>query len=89
MFAGGDRNRSVLVRVPLGWSGKNMMAIDANPKRKVLYPILLQSKPLNCEALMVRRMYICFSGWFMAVAARHGLEMKDALDYAKKNVCGC
>ena len=27
----GDRNRSVLVRVPLGWNGANIMLQDANP----------------------------------------------------------
>ncbi len=29
----GDRNRSVLVRVPLGWTGKLDMALDANPQQ--------------------------------------------------------
>ena len=79
----GDRNRSVLVRVPLGWSGKNMMAIDANPKEKGTLPdssskqtVELRSPDGSADV------YLLLAG--MAVAARHGLEMKDALDYAKK-----
>lgn len=79
----GDRNRSVLVRVPLGWSGKNMMAIDANPKEKGTLPdssskqtVELRSPDGSADV------YLLLAG--MAVAARHGLEMKDGLDYAKK-----
>ncbi len=31
----GDRNRSVLIRVPLGWMGKTNMIIDANPAETI------------------------------------------------------
>lgn len=32
----GDRNRSVTVRVPLGWTGKDDMAVEANTGKRVL-----------------------------------------------------
>jgi len=80
----GDRNRSVLVRVPLGWSGSaNQMIKDANP----FEPEDIQSH--NDKQTVEFRspdgsadVYLLCAG--LAVAARHGLEMSDALDMAAK-----
>ena len=80
----GDRNRSVLVRVPLGWSsGKNNMIVDANPLEKKL-----KNNFINKQTVELRSpdgsadIYLLCAG--LAIAARHGLEMKDALEFAKK-----
>lgn len=79
----GDRNRSVLVRVPLGWTGGNQMLFDANPQEK--------QKPedfTNKQTVEFRcpdgsaDVYLLLAG--LTVAARHGLEMADALEYAKR-----
>ena len=79
----GDRNRSVLVRVPLGWlSAKNMIA-DANPQEREKF-----SESINKQTVEFRspdgsaNIYLLLAG--LAVAARYGLEMKGALELAKK-----
>jgi glutamine synthetase len=78
----GDRNRSVLVRVPLGWNAKNKMLSNANPKEKE------PEKDFNSRQTVEFRcpdgsadIYLLFAG--LTVAARHGLEMKDALQIAE------
>ena len=80
----GDRNRSVLVRVPLGWSGKNNMSHDANPKEKgdmndssQRQTVELRSPDGSADV------YLLMAG--LTIAALHGLEMKDALDFAAKS----
>lgn len=80
----GDRNRSVLVRVPLGWTGNINMVKMANP---------LEPSPKNnfTEKQTVEYrgadgsadIYLLLAG--LAVGARHGLaEMPEALKYAEK-----
>ena len=80
----GDRNRSVLVRVPLGWTGKNNMCAEANPNEPI-------SKILNTgqkQTVEIRSsdsssdIYLLIAS--LAVACRHGFEMKDALEFTKK-----
>lgn len=79
----GDRNRSVLVRVPLGWVGAADMVKMVNPLEKES-PTQLSEK----QTVEVRSpdgsadVYLFLAG--MAVAARHGFEMENALEYAKK-----
>lgn len=79
----GDRNRSVLVRVPLGWStGAGRMACDANPLEK---PVevdtnLKQTVEFRCPDGSAD-IYLLLAG--LAVAARHGFEMENALQYAR------
>lgn len=82
----GDRNRSVLVRVPLGWNvKKDMSAIlngdnnsttnsNANSDEKQTIEI----RNADCTA----DIYQLLAG--IAVAIRHGFERSDALDIAKK-----
>ena len=79
----GDRNRSVLVRVPLGWTGKINMAKDANPMEPAFKDILPDKQTVEFRASDGSAdIYTLFAS--LAIAARHGLEMKDALKYAKE-----
>jgi len=79
----GDRNRSVLVRVPLGWTGKLDMALDANPQQ-----VTFDDRKLQRQTVELRSpdgsadVYTLMAS--MAVAARHGLEMENALEFAEK-----
>jgi glutamine synthetase len=79
----GDRNRSVLVRVPLGWGSKHDMITDANPKEKDTAKGFgsRQTVEFRCPDGSAD-VYLLFAG--LTVAARHGLNMKEALDFAEK-----
>jgi len=79
----GDRNRSVLVRVPLGWGSKHSMITDANPRETETeqgfgsrQTVELRSPDGSAD------IYLLFAG--LTVAARHGLQMKDALKVAEE-----
>lgn len=77
----GDRNRSVLVRVPLGWTGKHNMINDANPyepQHDVDFSDV-QTVEFRCPDGSAD-IYLTLAG--LAVAARHGFEMENALKYA-------
>ena len=79
----GDRNRSVLVRVPLGWLDVRNMDKNANPAEKsdsnnFSYHQTVEFRGSDGSA----DIYLLLAG--MAVAARHGLQMKNSLDIAKK-----
>ena len=79
----GDRNRSVLVRVPLGWLNADRMARDANPQDKGETSGLVDSQTVEFRCPDGSAdIYLLLAG--LAVAARHGLEMKDALELASK-----
>ncbi len=83
----GDRNRSVLVRVPLGWSADVNMAALANPQDTSLTS---QPSPLTSEKQTVEMrspdgsadLYQLLAG--LCVACRHGFEMENALAVAEK-----
>ena len=83
----GDRNRSVLVRVPLGWSADVNMAALANPQDASL---ATGPSPLTSEKQTVEMrspdgsadLYQLLAG--LCVACRHGFEMADALEVAEK-----
>ena len=79
----GDRNRSALVRIPLGWLNVKNMAKDANPlgKSKLKEYGSKQTVEFRCPDGSAN-IYLLLAG--LAVAARHGLEMKDALKLANK-----
>lgn len=81
----GDRNRSVLVRVPLGWTeGATQMVTDANPLEKPAResdPGIKQTVEFRCPDGSAD-LYLLLAG--LAVAARHGFEMKDGIEYAKE-----
>ncbi|MFA6923334.1 MAG: glutamine synthetase family protein [Bacteroidales bacterium] len=79
----GDRNRSVLVRVPLGWLGSNEMAQIANPQDKTQLQTAVnkQTVEFRCPDGSAD-IYLLLAG--LSVAIRHGIEMKDALKLAEK-----
>ncbi|MEI6695503.1 MAG: glutamine synthetase family protein [Bacteroidota bacterium] len=79
----GDRNRSVLVRVPLGWSGKKNMAKIANPLEEDDAHDFShkQTVEFRCPDGSAD-VYLLLAG--LTVAARHGFEMENALEFAKK-----
>ena len=79
----GDRNRSVLVRVPLGWQGVgDRMFRNANPLEPAELPCAIE----NNQTVELRspdgsaNVHLLLAG--MAVASRYGLEQADALEVA-------
>ncbi len=81
----GDRNRSVLVRVPLGWLGVgDKMLRDANPAE----PADASFEGENNQTVEIRspdgsaNVHLLLAG--LAVAARYGLEHPDALKVAEQ-----
>ena len=81
----GDRNRSVLVRVPLGWtSGAEKMLADANPLESTENTIdsgTKQTIEFRCPDGSAD-IYLLMAG--LTVAARHGFEMQDGPGYARE-----
>jgi glutamine synthetase len=79
----GDQNRSVLVRVPLGWLGVSDMIRHANPQdtEASSNSETNQTVEFRCPDGSAN-VHLLLAG--LAVAARYGLQMKDALDVAKK-----
>ena len=83
----GDRNRSVLVRVPLGWAADANMAALANPQDTTLSS---EQSPLTSEKQTVEMrspdgsadLYQLLAG--LCVACRHGFEMENALEVADR-----
>lgn len=79
----GDRNRSVLVRVPLGWTSGMDMCKVANPgsdagsvdaTQKQTFEIRSADGSANVYELLAA----------LAVAARYGFELENALEIAEK-----
>jgi len=79
----GDRNRSVLVRVPLGWSTDDDMVANENPKEKPqkIDGSQKQTVEFRCPDGSAD-VYLLLAG--LTVAARSGFEMSDALALAQK-----
>ena len=79
----GDRNRSVLVRVPLGWtSGKDMCAA-ANPMETVTDYDTNQKQTVEMRSPDGSAdLYFLMAG--LCVACRHGLEREDTLEKSQK-----
>ncbi len=77
----GDRNRSVLVRVPLGWTTPVNMINKVNPQENG--DVIDFS---NKQTIEIRNadgsadVYLLLAG--ITIAARHGFEMKNALEVA-------
>lgn len=80
----GDRNRSVLVRVPLGWTATDDMCHAVNPGSVMPADI----DPLQKQTVEIRSadgsadIYQLLAG--LAVAVRHGFELPDALDITRR-----
>ena len=79
----GDRNRSVLVRVPLGWSTDDDMVANENPNEKPrkIDGSQKQTVEFRCPDGSAD-VYLLLAG--LTVAARSGFEMPDALALAQK-----
>ncbi|MBR5687641.1 MAG: glutamine synthetase [Prevotella sp.] len=79
----GDRNRSVLVRVPLGWTAKTDMSCIANPLEKPSdYDTSLKQTVEMRSPDGSADLYQLIAG--LCVACRHGFEMPDALEVAER-----
>ncbi len=80
----GDRNRSAMVRVPLGWTTKNNMCKLANPNEKDPLPTIMnkQTVEFRCPDASAN-VYLLLAG--LVVAARKGFEMPDWKEVAEKN----
>ena len=79
----GDRNRSVLVRVPLGWAADvdmshlaNPLEPDTNYDTSIKQTVEMRSPDGSAD------LYQLLAG--LCVACRHGFEMQDALEVAEK-----
>lgn len=79
----GDRNRSVLVRVPLGWTASTDMCVLANPKTKASNMDASQKQTVEIRSADGSAdIYTLLAS--LAVAARHGFRMENALEIAEK-----
>ena len=79
----GDRNRSVLVRVPLGWAAKSDMCSIANPLEGVSNYDTTQKQTVEMRSPDGSAdVYTLIAG--LAVACRYGFELDNALDIAER-----
>jgi glutamine synthetase len=83
----GDRNRSALVRVPLGWLGVNNMILDANPsmcgeKMESVSKQTVEFRAPDGSA----DIHLLVAG--LIVASQHGLEMENGLQKAEELYVG-
>ncbi len=77
----GDRNRSVLIRVPLGWNGAMDMIKDANPADKYEYSEMPSKQTVELRSPDGSAdIYKLFAG--LVIAVEHGLEMENSLKMA-------
>lgn len=79
----GDRNRSVLVRVPLGWTTKSDMFALVNPNDNVKHTDAsvkqtVEIRSADCSADIYQLLAS------LCVACRYGLELPDGLDIAAR-----
>ena len=79
----GDRNRSVVVRVPLGWIGAEGMTHDANPREARHREDRPSKQTFEYRvADGSADPYLIVAG--LVIASLHGIDMPDALDMAGK-----
>lgn len=79
----GDRNRSVLVRVPLGWASNTDMCRMANPLEGACTYDTTQKQTVEMRSPDGSAdIYLLIAG--LAVACRYGFEISNALDVAEK-----
>ena len=77
----GDRNRSVLVRVPLGWAGRTDMCRQANPKEPATAYDTRQKQTVEMRSPDASaNVYLLMAA--LCVACRHGFSLKDGLEIA-------
>lgn len=79
----GDRNRSVVVRVPLGWTGANDMITDANPQQ-----VIAQGKQKSNQTFEYRvadgsaDVYLTLAA--LIVSSLNGIKAPNGLEIAEK-----
>ncbi len=79
----GDRNRSVVVRVPLGWEGAEDMIRDANPQDTSRLPKIASKQTFEYRVPDGSAdIYLTLAG--LVVTALRGIQMPDALEIAKQ-----
>ena len=79
----GDRNRSVLVRVPLGWTSQKDLCSQVNPLESAGKFDTSQKQTVEmCSPDGSADVYLLLAG--LAVACRYGFERTDALEIAAK-----
>ena len=79
----GDRNRSVLVRVPLGWAAKSDMCKMANPLEEESNYDTTQKQTVEMRSPDGSAdVYQLIAG--LAVACRRGFEIENALELAER-----
>ena len=79
----GDRNRSVLVRVPLGWTSQKDLCSQANPGELSAKYDTSQKQTVEMRSPDgSANVYLLLAG--LAVACRYGFELDNALDIAEK-----
>ncbi len=82
MICWGDSNRSVLVRVPLGWVAETSMIKDANPQQIGAIPYIPGKQTVELRAPDGSAdLYHLLAG--ILVAAKHGLLDEKALEKAE------
>ena len=78
----GDRNRSVLVRVPLGWTSQKDLCSQANPHETAAAFDTKQKQTVEMRSPDgSANIHLLLAG--LCVAARTGFEMDNALEVAK------
>jgi len=83
MICWGDSNRSVLVRVPLGWVAETSMIKDANPQQKGEIPYIPGKQTIELRSPDGSAdLYHLLAG--ILVAAKQGLLDEKALEKAKQ-----
>lgn len=79
----GDRNRSVLVRVPLGWTSDKDMCSQANPLEKPVKRLAGQKQTVEMRSPDASAdLFMLLAA--LCVACRTGFEMENALEIAEK-----
>ena len=79
----GDRNRSVLVRVPLGWAAKADMCMTTNPLEAESHYDTTQKQTVEMRSPDGSAdLYQLLAG--LAVACRHGFELENAAEIAER-----
>lgn len=78
----GERNRSVLVRIPIGWLNVGDMVKDANPQEKGRSVDSGESQTIEYRgADGSADVYLTLAS--LAIAARHGMQMEKAIEFAQ------
>ena len=77
----GDRNRSALVRVPLGWNTDSDMCAIANPNEEIINEDFSGKQTIEFRAPDgSANLYLLLAG--LVTAARYGFEMLNSLEIA-------